>query len=293
MASGISPKAAVKPAVSAQKPAPFEGDSDDIPGVFKVIAVIGFTILLAPAVIVFLAALTAGQYLTFPPQGLSIRWIVEFFNSDVFRGAFLTSLALAILVAVISTVLGTMVAIFLSRTAFAGRGAVRALFVSPVTIPGVVIGLSLFLYYLLIDIGLASSFPGLLIGHVIVTIPWVVVTVSAVLYSFDRSIEDAARSLGAGPLKAFWLVTLPNILPGIVAGAIFAFIVSFGQFDISLFLGTTEIQPLPIAIFEALRHRAEPTTAAAGAVAISLVVISMIVVSRLVNVSRVMSDRRI
>ena len=276
----------------SRRPAPRYQEPDNIPGIFKVISVIGFTILLAPAVIVFSAALTGGQYLTFPPQGLSIHWIIEFFASDVFRGAFFTSFILALVVMAISTTLGTMASIFLSRVDFVGRGAVRAIFVSPIMVPGIVIGLALFLYYIYIDIGLSRSFPGLLLGHIIVTVPWVVVTVSAALYHFDRSVEDAARSLGAGPFTAFRLVTLPNISSGIMAGSVFAFIVSFGQFDVSLFLGTSSVQPLPIAIFLSLRHRPEPTTAAAGAIAIVLVVVSMVLVSRLMNLNRMMSARR-
>lgn len=276
----------------ARRRTPRYEEPDNIPGIFKAMSVIGFVILLAPAVIVFSAALTAGQYLTFPPQGLSFRWIIEFFASDVFRGAFFTSFILALVVTAISTTLGTMISIFLTRVGFAGRGAVRALFVSPIMVPGVVIGLALFLYYIFLDIGLSRSFPGMLLGHIIVTVPWVIVAVTAALYHFDRSIEDAARSLGAGPFKAFRLVTLPNISQGIMAGSVFAFIVSFGQFDVSLFLGTSTVQPLPIAIFLSLRHRPEPTTAAAGAIAIILVVVSMILVSRLMNLNRIMSARR-
>jgi putative spermidine/putrescine transport system permease protein len=188
---------------------------------------------------------------------------------------------------IIATILGTMTAIFLSRVAFPGRGAVRAFFLAPLLLPGLVIGLALYVYYLnfpLLD--LSGTFWGMMLGHVIVTTPFVIGTVSASLYGFDRSLEEAARSLGAGPLKAFLTVTVPNIKSGITAGALFAFIVSFGQFDLSLFLSTPNQTPLPYAMYVSLRYQFEPTAAAAGTFAIALVVVSMIVTSKVTNLSR-------
>jgi len=119
-----------------------------------------------------------------------------------------------------------------------------------------------------------------------VTVPYVIGTVSAALYNFDVSLEDAARSLGAGPVRAFRAITLPSISPGIMAGSIFAFIVSFGQFDISLFLSTPNITPLPIALYNSLRNKFEPTAAAAGVFAIVLVVLSMLLTNRITNFAR-------
>jgi putative spermidine/putrescine transport system permease protein len=126
----------------------------------------------------------------------------------------------------------------------------------------------------------------MVIGHVVVTVPYVIGTVSAARYDFDVSLVDAARSLGAGPVRAFRAITLPMISPGIMAGSIFAFIVSFGQFDVSLFLSTPNITPLPIAIYNSLRYKFEPTAAAAGIFAIALVVLSMVLTSRLTNLAR-------
>ena len=118
------------------------------------------------------------------------------------------------------------------------------------------------------------------------TLPYVIGAVSAALFNFDMSLEEAARSLGAGPLRAFFKVTLPIIGPGVMAGAIFAFIVSFGQFDVSLFLSTPNHEPLPIAMYQSLRYKFDPTAAAAGIFAIALVVISMIITGKLVSLKR-------
>jgi putative spermidine/putrescine transport system permease protein len=201
-------------------------------------------------------------------------------------GAYLFSLWLAVLTMVISTVLGTMAAIFLARVRFPGRNLLRAYFLSPLILPGVVLGLALYVFYVSADLGLARTLPGLVIGHVLVTCPYVIGTVSAALFHFDLSLEEAARSLGAGPLYAFRKVTLPSIAPGVMAGSIFAFIVSFGQFDVSLFLSTPNLTPLPIAMYISLRYKFEPTAAAAGIFAIALVVVSMALTSRLISLKR-------
>ena len=284
---------AAAPAVETVRPerAPYRAGSVT-PLIFQVVAAVALTVMLLPAAIVVLVGLNQAEYITFPPQGLTLHWVGEFFRSDAFRGAFATSFQLALLVMVISTTLGTMAAIFLSRVAFRLRGVLRALLISPILLPGVVLGLALSVFYIFSGIGLARTYGGLLLGHVVVTVPWVIATVSAALYHFDTSLEEAARSLGAGPLSAFFRVTLPNISSGVSAGSIFAFIVSFGQFDVSLFLSTPNITPLPIAIFESLRNRAEPTAAAAGVVAIAIVIIVMVIAGRVVNVRRLVSTKR-
>ncbi|MFT4040349.1 MAG: ABC transporter permease [Thermomicrobiales bacterium] len=272
------------PAPAPRRDAP---DAPPVPLIFRIIAVITFVYLLLPVVIVVLAGLNSGDYLTFPPEGLSLRWVQAFLTSDVFLPAYLFSLRLAFCVMVVSTVFGTMAAIFLTRVRFPGRSFVRAFFMAPLLLPGLVLGLALYVYYLNTPVfGLARTFTGMLIGHLLVTMPFVIGTVSAALYGFDRSLEEAARSLGASPLKAFTSVTLPNIKSGITAGSLFAFIVSFGQFDLSLMLSTPNNTPLPFAMYNSLRYEFEPTAAAAGVFAIILVVLSMVLTSRLTNLSK-------
>lgn len=257
-----------------------------VPLIFTVISVITLCILLVPAVIVVLAGLNAGDFLTFPPQGFSLRWIRAFFESETFLPAYLYSLRLAFSAMIVSTIIGTLTSLFLTRADFPGRGIVRAFFLSPLLLPGLVLGLALYIYYLNVPLGMSRTFWGMLVGHVLVTTPFVIGAVSAALYGFDRSLEEAARGLGAGPIKAFTSVTLPNISSGITAGSLFAFIVSFGQFDLSLFLATPNQTPLPIAMYVSLRYAFEPTAAAAGVFAIILVTISMVLTSRLTNLSK-------
>ncbi len=258
----------------------------EIPLVVRIGAVLTFIVMLLPVVIVVLAGLNAGDYLTFPPQGLSLRWVISFLTSQSLRTSYLLSLTIAFVVMLLSTALGTMAALFLTRVAFRGRSLLRAYFLAPLMLPGLVLGLALYVFYIVTNIGLARTLPGMVIGHVLVTVPYVIGTVSAALYNFDVSLEDAARSLGAGPVRAFRAITLPSISPGIVAGSIFAFVVSFGQFDISLFLSTPNITPLPIALYNSLRYKFEPTAAAAGVFAIVLVVLSMLLTNRITNFAR-------
>ncbi|TMF00587.1 MAG: ABC transporter permease [Chloroflexi bacterium] len=258
----------------------------DIPLIFIIGAVMAFVVMLLPVVIVVLAGLNSGDYLTFPPQGLSLRWVIGFLTSQTLRTSYLLSLLIAFVVMLISTTLGTMAALFLTRVKFPGRSLLRAYFLAQLMLPGLVLGLSLYVFYVVTNVGLARTLPGMVIGHVLVTVPYVIGTVSAALYNFDVALEDAARSLGAGPLRAFRAITLPIISPGVMAGSIFAFIVSFGQFDISLFLSTPNITPLPIAIYNSLRYKFEPTAAAAGVFAIALVVLSMLLTSRLTSLAR-------
>lgn len=265
------------------------GDAPELPPVpliFRIVAVVSFMYLLIPAIIVVLAGLNSGNYLTFPPQGFSLKWIQAFLTSDTFLPAYLYSMRLGFVTMIVSTVLGTMTALFLTRVDFPGRAFVRAFFLAPLLLPGLVLGLALYVYYLNVPIfGLSRTFGGMLVGHILVTMPFVIGTVSAALYGFDRSLEEAARSLGAGPVRAFMSVTLPNIKAGITAGALFAFIVSFGQFDLSLMLSTPNNTPLPFAMYSSLRYQFEPTSAAAGTFAIALVVLSMVLTSRLANLS--------
>jgi putative spermidine/putrescine transport system permease protein len=283
----MSTPATAEPRVASQAAPGAEAEEHPVPLLFRVIAVIAFVYLLVPVVIVVLAGLNSGDYLRFPPEGFSLRWVEDFLTSPTFLPAYLFSLRLASATMIVATVLGTVTAIFLTRVAFPGRGAVRAFFLAPLMLPGLVIGLALFVYYVNFPlVRLSGTFWGMMIGHILVTTPFVIGTVSASLYGFDRSLEEAARSLGAGPLKAFLTVTIPNIKAGITAGALFAFIVSFGQFDLSLFLSTPNSTPLPIAMYSSLRYRFEPTAAAAGTFAIALVVVSMIVTSKVTNLSR-------
>lgn len=267
------------------------GEERQVPVVFLVGSGLAIAVMIVPVIVVVMAALNAGQYLTFPPEGLSFRWVAHFLTSRTFRGAYLFSLKLALITTVIATLLGTLVALFLTRVRHRGRGLMRAYFMAPLMLPWLVLGLALYTFYVTMNVGLARTLPGLVVGHVIVTTPYVIGTVSAVLYGFDISLEEAARSLGARPWTAFRKITLPLIAPGVTAGAIFAFIVSFGQFEVSLFLSTPNLEPLPIALYASLRYRFDPTGAAAGLFAILIVIVAMAISAKLIDFRKISGIR--
>jgi putative spermidine/putrescine transport system permease protein len=260
-----------------------------LPWIIKLGAALALAVLLVPVIIVVLAGLNSGEYLTFPPQGLSLKWVIAFLGSATFFNAYVFSLGLAAATMVISTVIGTMASVYLTRTRFRWVKIMRGFFMAPIVLPGIVLGLALYVFYVTTDLGLARSFGGLLVGHVLVTCPFVIATVTAALTGFDLSLEEAARSLGASPLTAFRLVTLKIIAPAVTAGSIFAFIISFGQFDLSIYLGTANLTGLPMAMYISLRYTFEPTAAAAGIFAIALVVLSMVGTSRLVNLRKLIA----
>lgn len=262
-----------------------------IPLPILILAILGFCYMLVPIVVVVLAGLTAGEFLTFPPKGLSFRWVIAFLQSEKYLSAFFFSFRLALMTMIVSTILGTAAALFLSRSRFFGRNAMRAFFLSPVVLPGVVIGFALYAFYISSGLGLTRTIWGLWIGHILYSTPYVIGTVGAALASYDVSLEEAARSLGASPMRAFRKVTFPNIAQGIQAGSIFAFIVSFGQFEVSLFLSAPNSEPLPIAMYNSLRYKFDPSAAAAGIFAIMLVTASVLLTNRLVNIGRLL-DRK-
>ncbi|PQO22139.1 ABC transporter permease [Rhodobacteraceae bacterium WD3A24] len=263
-----------------------------IPLPMLILAVLGFAFMLMPILVVVMAGLTAGEFLTFPPQGLSLRWVAAFLQSDKYLSSFFFSFRLAVMTMIVATILGTAAALFLSRTGMIGRGAMRAFFLSPVVLPGVVIGFALFAFFIATDMGISRTIWGLWIGHILYSTPYVIGTVGAALASYDTSLEEAARSLGASPWRAFRKVTLPNISQGIQAGSIFAFIVSFGQFEVSLFLSSPNSEPLPIAMYNSLRYQFEPSAAAAGIFAITLVTASVLLTNRLVNIRRLLERQQ-
>ena len=259
-----------------------------IPLPMLVLAIVGFCYLLFPILVVVLAGLTTGEFLTFPPKGLSLRWVISFLNSEKYLSAFFFSFKLALMTMIVSTILGTAAALFLARSRFVGRAALRAFFLSPVVLPGVVVGFALYAFFITSGMGISRTIWGLWIGHILYSTPYVIGTVGASLATFDVSLEEAARSLGASPMRAFRKITFPNIAQGIQAGSIFAFIVSFGQFEVSLFLSAPNSEPLPIAMYNSLRYKFEPDAAAAGIFAITLVIASVLLTNRLVNIRRLL-----
>lgn len=225
-----------------------------------VYAALVLVLLQVPVVVVVLASLTTTSYLTVPPKGLTLGWYWQVLGDSSYVDAILYSLMLAIAATLASLVIGTAAAYALIRRAVPGADAVSAVLMAPLVFPAVVIAVALLQFYTLV--GVRGSFPSLVVAHVLITMPYVVRSVLAGLGGADPTLEEAARTLGAGPWAAFRKVTLPLIKPGLVAGAIFSFIVSFDNVPVSIFLVSIRQTTLPVKIFTAVEHGVDPGIAA-------------------------------
>jgi putative spermidine/putrescine transport system permease protein len=206
---------------------------------------------------------------------------VKFVTSRDFMSAFGLSLTLGVATVVIAGTMGTLASLALLRSNLPGRRALMGVFLSPIVLPTILTGFALFQLAMVSGVGRNAWI--LLAGHVVVATPYVMRTVLAVLANFDRSLEEAARGLGATPAQAFREVTLPLIRPGVIAGCLFAFIVSFDQFPVSLFLVSPGNETLPIAMFNYLRFDFDGTIAAASTVSILLAVALVLGIERTIG----------
>jgi putative spermidine/putrescine transport system permease protein len=216
--------------------------------------------LAAPIIVVIATAFTTTNYPLFPPVGFTFRWFQAFLDSADFTDGMRRSAILAFTSTIISTCLGTLSALALARWHGRAQQALSVLMLSPILFPTIVLGLALLVFYS--RVGLSGTFIGLVIAHSVVTTPFVVRLVMASLTEFDRSVEEAARNLGAGWWRTFFQITLPLIRPGVLAGAVFAFILSFDELVITLFLAGPGMATLPIRIFTFVEYSSTPIISA-------------------------------
>jgi putative spermidine/putrescine transport system permease protein len=240
--------------------------------------------LLAPILIVIPVSFSAAAFVVFPPRGFSLRWYANFLESRELTEALELSLRLAVAVTVTATIAGTLAALALVRYRLPGRELIRTGLMAPIVLPGVVLGIALLIF--LNRTPLALSFGGLFAAHLVVTLPYVVRAVSATLEGLDRRIEEAAASLGAPPITLFRTVTLPLIKPGVMAGAIFAFITSFDELVVSLFLTGPRLSTLPVQIYNYIEFASDPTIAAISVVLIVFTTGVVLLVERVVGFTR-------
>jgi putative spermidine/putrescine transport system permease protein len=250
---------------------------------------IAFMLIVVPIAIVVITAFSPLDYFDFPPRSLSLRWFVEFFRLENMRNAFSLSLELALAAATLGTLLGTMGALFLARRRGFVAGMLQSLFLAPLVFPTIILGVALLLLYKTIGM---PVFPGLLLAHAIVGLPYAFRTVLASAQALDPSLDEAGQSLGAGPLRTLMLVTLPLIWQGVLTGWLFAFIVSFGELNTALFLTGPGITTLPIEIFSYLQFQgSQLVIAAASTLQIALIVVMVAVIERIVGLGRIIRAR--
>jgi putative spermidine/putrescine transport system permease protein len=224
--------------------------------------------LLAPLLIVIPISFSDSTLMQFPPKGFSLRWYHAYFDSASWIAASWMSLEIGLTVAVASTALGTAAALGLSRARFRGRAAVQAFMLSPLVMP--VIILSIGLYYVYAFVGLNGTVVGLVIGHVVLTVPYATVVIGAALEDFDRRLEQAAQGLGAAPLVAFRRIALPLIGPSVAIAFLFGFLTSFDEVVLAIFLTGPETMTLPRKMWDGIRFELNPTIAAVSTMLIAL-----------------------
>lgn len=249
--------------------------------------VLAIAFLLLPIAIVIPVSFTEAPVFRFPPEGFSLKWYERVRNVDAVVAALALSAQIAALSTAISLLLGTLCAIALVRGALPGANAIVTFLTSPLMIPGLVLGIAML--QAARELGLRDAWWSLLLAHVVVTMPFVMRTVLGSLALFDFTMVDAARTLGCSYPLALWRVLVPGILPGFVSGALFAFIASFDNYPVSMFLVDVRTKTLPIQLLNYLETSPDPTLAAVSALLIGLTILVLVVMDRLVGLRRMAS----
>ena len=254
-------------------------------------AALALGFILLPLIFVTWLAFFAQEIPSFPPEGYSLKWFGAIAGNRNFTLGFITSLQVAIAATALGIALGAPASLILARRKFVGSAALHQLLLLPLVVPGVVMGTSIYVFQIETEIAtglpILGSIAGLIAGHTLVVIPWTVRLITASLAGVDRAVEEAAQSLGADQWTTFFRVTLPTIRPGIVAAALFGFVTSFGNLEMSLFLIGPGRITLPIAILQYLEWKIDPTVAAVSVLQIVLIGAAMIITDRFVKLSRV------
>lgn len=233
-------------------------------------AVVVILWLIVPTLVIVPMSFNEAQSFNFPPSGFSLRWYENFFTNPVWLQALGNSVLIAILSAVLATILGVLAALGLMRLRPRVRGVLENLFLAPMIVPGIVLAIGLYSIYLRLQQTTGflwlGTVQGFVFAHVVIAFPLVVTNVMASLQGLDTRLEQAASSLGAAKSTTFFTVTLPLIVPGVTAGALFAFVTSFDEIILSLFIQTPTLQTLPVKLFTSVNQSNDPTVAAVAVV---------------------------
>lgn len=219
--------------------------------------VLGFMVL--PMIVVVPVSLTDQYYLSLPQETVSLQHYISFFEKEIWIDATIDSLIIATSSMLFAVLLGSLCAIGCWRLATGAAETVRIFMLTPIIVPVIVQGLALYRFW--IDLGLLDTYAGAILAHTLISIPYVVITVSAALSNFDLRMEQAARNLGASTSQTIRLVILPSIMPGVLSGALFAFTISFDEIVIMLFITSRKVYTLPKRIWNGIQDHLDPTIA--------------------------------
>jgi putative spermidine/putrescine transport system permease protein len=249
----------------------------------------GVLLIVVPLLLTLYLSLFDEKLIMFPPRGYTLSWYSAIAQN--FGGPAVTSLKLGAFSVIGSLALGIPAGIGLSRHRFRGRGVISMLLLAPLTVPGIALGLAIYVALVAFDEHLGSmvtgSMIGLVLAHVMIMTPWVVRLCLASLANHDRAAEEAAASLGAGPLTVIWRVTLPAMRAGIVAAALFAFVISFENLELALFLTSPGVTTLPVAVLQYLEYHIDPLVSAVAVAQIVAIAAMLLVLDRFVRLGQV------
>lgn len=253
--------------------------------------VLVYIFILFPIVFIIYVSFYESRFLTFPPSGYTIHWFVNALQNHALVSGFVVSFQIAALATLIGVIAGTLASVSLVYHPVPGRDVISSFLLSPLIVPGIVIGTSLYIFYIelarVTGWNPSENLSGLVMAHTMLTIPWSARLILTNLDMLDRSVEDAARNLGAGRLTTFLHITLPRMRSGIIAATLFSFVVSFGNLEVSLLLVTPGSTTLPIAMIQYLEYRIDPTIAAASTIQIAIIVVLLFVTDRFVKLAKV------
>jgi putative spermidine/putrescine transport system permease protein len=251
---------------------------------FNAVVAVLFLFLLAPVILVFPLSLSADSTMAWPPTGWSTRWYVALAHHPGLMVALRNSLILAGIVTLLVLVLAAPAAVAIARGRFRGREAVLALLTAPLVLPTIVLGLALLILFA--GYGLIGSWSGLVLAHLLIALPYAIRVLVTSLHALPPAVEDAAASLGASPLNVFFRVSLPLMLPGVVATCAIVSLVSFDETVISLFVVGPRLTTFPVALFRYVQSRTDPLVAAAAAVMVVVTLLVVLVLDKAIGLRR-------
>lgn len=230
----------------------------------RVFVVLVLLFLISPILAVMPLSFNSESFFTYPMPGYSLKWYEDFFFNPRWSGAVKMSFLVAIATTILATALGTLAALGLARSNFPAKATIMALLISPMIVPVIISAVGMFKFYAQLNI--AGTKLGIILAHTALATPFVVITVTATLSSFDKTLMRAGASCGAAPHTVFFKVVMPLILPGMISGALFAFVTSFDEVIVVLFLASPEDRTLPLQMFSGIREMISPTITAAATV---------------------------
>lgn len=248
------------------------------------VCALALVFLVLPLFVIVMTSFTQTEYLAFPPQGLTLHWYARFLSDPSYLQSIWLSVVLAVSSTLTAVALGLPVALVLSRRQSPLNSAIGSLFLSPLVLPTIVIGVAILQFAS--SLGFARTWLAMYLGHVVLVLPYTVRTALASLSGFQVTLEEAAQDLGASRMETFFLVTLPIIKPGIVAGSLFGLIISWVNVELSIFNSTSSLMPLPVKLFNYVQYAVDPTLAAVSATTIYAAVVIVFVIDRLVGIDR-------